>query len=121
MYNLAVPKILIHLNHSYNYQHLFFLQVENEVVQQPFHTISNLMPSRAYCLKVQAFTRAYNKSGQFSNVICTETLSGMKSLNICLVYTIPVACSSCYNNSSAFFVTYSKVQCCHSKDILHML
>ncbi|XP_006032720.1 interferon alpha/beta receptor 1 isoform X1 [Alligator sinensis] len=87
-------------------------EVENEVAQQPFHTISNLMPSRAYCLKVQAFARAYNKSGQFSNVICTETLSDQMSPLVVLttfLIAVVVVLVVAVVTISGIYLSYKKI------------
>lgn len=42
--------------------------------------IPDLSSSTLYCLKVQAFAPAYNKSSEFSSETCTKTAKGMKYL-----------------------------------------
>ncbi|XP_053165704.1 interferon alpha/beta receptor 1 isoform X2 [Hemicordylus capensis] len=59
----------------------------HEYKSAPF-TISGLTPSTLYCLKVQAFTRIYNKSSAFSNVTCMATDNGPSSYPATIIFAI---------------------------------
>ena len=51
-------------------------------IKQTIGTVSDLTPSTLYCVKVQAFSKVYNKSSQFSKEECIKTPGGRKSLGI---------------------------------------
>ncbi|XP_042313551.1 interferon alpha/beta receptor 1 isoform X2 [Sceloporus undulatus] len=58
----------------------------------PPYVISGLIPSTLYCLKVQAFSRQYNKSSMFSNVECIETAKGESlALHVIIIIAITIA------------------------------
>lgn len=51
-------------------------------IKQTIGSISDLTPSTLYCVKVQAFSVAYNKSSHFSKEECIKTPGGRNSLGI---------------------------------------
>lgn len=82
-------KILIYLSDSCTiYVHLilpiflFQEEIKTKEIKQTIGTISDLAPSTLYCVKVQAFSKAYNKSSPFSKEECIKTPGGRKSLGI---------------------------------------
>ncbi|XP_013919041.1 PREDICTED: interferon alpha/beta receptor 1-like [Thamnophis sirtalis] len=73
---------------------MFFLQKELRCKPSQF-TISNLISSTLYCLKVQAFSELYNKSSAFSNVTCIKTAKGESSPLIPLFISLGVVFIIC--------------------------
>lgn len=61
---------------------LFQEEVKIKEVKQTIATVSDLTPSTLYCVKVQAFSEVYNKSGDYSKEECIKTPGGRKSLGI---------------------------------------
>ncbi|NXW30054.1 INAR1 protein, partial [Phaetusa simplex] len=57
-------------------------EIKMKEIKQTIGTISDLTPSTLYCVKVQAFSKAYNKSSHFSKEECIKTPGGRKSLGI---------------------------------------
>ncbi|XP_072194176.1 interferon alpha/beta receptor 1 isoform X2 [Excalfactoria chinensis] len=83
LYDLSY-QILYWKNSSYNEE------VKMKETKQTIATISDLTPSTLYCVKVQAFSRAYNKSSDFSKEECVGTPGG-KSLPLILLATFVAA------------------------------
>lgn len=50
--------------------------------KQTIVTVSDLAPSTLYCVKVQAFSEAYNKSSDFSREECIGTAGGRMNLRL---------------------------------------
>ncbi|XP_021155450.1 interferon alpha/beta receptor 1 isoform X2 [Columba livia] len=48
-------------------------EVKIKEVKQTIATVSDLTPSTLYCVKVQAFSEVYNKSGDYSKEECIKT------------------------------------------------
>ncbi|NWX15414.1 INAR1 protein, partial [Aegotheles bennettii] len=48
-------------------------EIKMKEIKQTLGTISDLTPSTLYCVKVQAFSEAYNKSSHFSKAECIKT------------------------------------------------
>ncbi|XP_015737056.1 interferon alpha/beta receptor 1 isoform X2 [Coturnix japonica] len=65
-------------------------EVKTKETKQTIATISDLTPSTLYCVKVQAFSKAYNKSSDFSKEECVGTPGG-KSLPLIILATFAVA------------------------------
>ncbi|NWY60112.1 INAR1 protein, partial [Chionis minor] len=59
-------------------------------IKQTIGTISDLAPSTLYCVKVQAFSKAYNKSSHFSKEECIKT-PGDKILPLIILATFVTA------------------------------
>lgn len=59
-------------------------------IKQTIATISDLTPSTQYCVKVKAFSEAYNKSSPFSNEECIKT-PGDKRLPLIILATFVTA------------------------------
>nr|AAU93528.1 interferon receptor [Gallus gallus] len=51
-------------------------EVKMKETKQTIATVSDLAPSTLYCVKVQAFSEAYNKSSDFSREECIGTAGG---------------------------------------------
>lgn len=51
-------------------------------IKQTIATISDLTPSTQYCVKVKAFSEAYNKSSPYSNEECIKTPGGRNCLGL---------------------------------------
>lgn len=62
---------------------LFHLFLQKGLRRKPSQfIISNLTSSTLYCLKVQAYTKTYNKTSAFSNVTCIKTAKGMLTFDL---------------------------------------
>uniref|UniRef100_A0A8C3KYS1 Interferon alpha and beta receptor subunit 1 n=1 Tax=Chrysolophus pictus TaxID=9089 RepID=A0A8C3KYS1_CHRPC len=61
-------------------------EVKMKETKQTIATVSDLTPSTLYCVKVQAFSLAYNKSSDFSKEECIGTPGG-KSLPLIILAT----------------------------------
>ncbi|KAM6314308.1 interferon alpha/beta receptor 1 isoform 2-T2 [Podargus strigoides] len=48
-------------------------EIKMKEIKQTIGTVTGLTPSTLYCVKVQAFSAAYNKSSQFSKEECIKT------------------------------------------------
>ncbi|XP_075626811.1 interferon alpha/beta receptor 1 isoform X1 [Balearica regulorum gibbericeps] len=48
-------------------------EIKMKEIKQTIGTVSDLTPSTLYCVKVQAFSEAYNKSSHFSKEECIKT------------------------------------------------
>ncbi|NWI67998.1 INAR1 protein, partial [Todus mexicanus] len=51
-------------------------EIKMKEIKQTIGTVSDLTPASWYCVKVQAFTEAYNKSSRYSEVECIRTPEG---------------------------------------------
>ncbi|KFQ66367.1 Interferon alpha/beta receptor 1, partial [Pelecanus crispus] len=51
-------------------------EIKMKEIKQTIGTLSDLMPSTLYCVKAQAFSRAYNKSSHYSKEQCIRTPGG---------------------------------------------
>ncbi|OXB79751.1 UNVERIFIED_CONTAM: hypothetical protein H355_013736 [Colinus virginianus] len=76
LYDLSY-KILYWKNSSDNQE-----TVKMKETKQTIATVSDLMPSTLYCVKVQAFSEVYNKSSDFSKEECIETPGGRRNLGL---------------------------------------
>ncbi|NXJ61934.1 INAR1 protein, partial [Rostratula benghalensis] len=65
-------------------------EIKIKEIKQTIGTISDLTPSTLYCVKVQAFSIAYNKSSGFSQEECIET-PGDKILPLIILATFVIA------------------------------
>ncbi|XP_021260239.1 interferon alpha/beta receptor 1 isoform X2 [Numida meleagris] len=65
-------------------------EVKMKETKQTIATISDLTPSTLYCVKVQALSKAYNKSSDFSKEECIGT-PGDKSLPLIVLATFVAA------------------------------
>ncbi|NXE18401.1 INAR1 protein, partial [Ardeotis kori] len=65
-------------------------EIKVKEIKQTIGTISDLTPSTLYCVKVQAFSDAYNKSSNFSEEECIKT-PGDKTLPLIMLATFAVA------------------------------
>ncbi|KFP36773.1 Interferon alpha/beta receptor 1, partial [Chlamydotis macqueenii] len=65
-------------------------EIKVKEIKQTIGTISDLTPSTLYCVKVQAFSEAYNKSSHFSEEECIKT-PGDKTLPLIMLATFAVA------------------------------
>ncbi|XP_042724230.1 interferon alpha/beta receptor 1 isoform X2 [Lagopus leucura] len=65
-------------------------EVKMKETKQTIVTVSDLTPSTLYCVKVQAFSVAYNKSSDFSKEECIGTPGG-KSLPLIILATFVAA------------------------------
>ncbi|XP_048804877.1 interferon alpha/beta receptor 1 isoform X2 [Lagopus muta] len=65
-------------------------EVKMKETKQTIAAVSDLTPSTLYCVKVQAFSVAYNKSSDFSKEECIETPGG-KSLPLIILATFVAA------------------------------
>ncbi|XP_052529823.1 interferon alpha/beta receptor 1 [Tympanuchus pallidicinctus] len=65
-------------------------EVKMKETKQTIATVSDLTPSTLYCVKVQAFSVAYNKSSDFSKEECIGTPGG-KSLPLIILATFVAA------------------------------
>ncbi|XP_031411892.1 interferon alpha/beta receptor 1 [Meleagris gallopavo] len=61
-------------------------EVKTKETKQTIATISDLTPSTLYCVKVQAFSKSYNKSSDFSKEECIGTPGG-KGLPLIILAT----------------------------------
>nr|XP_025964340.1 interferon alpha/beta receptor 1 [Dromaius novaehollandiae] len=61
-------------------------EMKMKVIKQTIGTVSDLTPSTLYCVKVQAFSEAYNKSSHFSKDECIRT-AGDKMLPLIILAT----------------------------------
>ncbi|NXJ08426.1 INAR1 protein, partial [Odontophorus gujanensis] len=84
LYDLSY-KILYWKNSSDNQE-----TVKTKETKQTIATISDLTPSTLYCVKVQAFSKVYNKSSDFSKEECIGT-PGDKSLPLIILTTFVAA------------------------------
>ncbi|NWW49504.1 INAR1 protein, partial [Pedionomus torquatus] len=66
------------------------VEIKRKELKQTIGTISNVTPSTLYCVKVQAFSIAYNKSSDFSKEECIET-PGDKTLSLVILATFVIA------------------------------
>ncbi|NXI65813.1 INAR1 protein, partial [Anseranas semipalmata] len=65
-------------------------EIKMKEVKQTIATISDLTPSTLYCVKVKAFSEAYNKSSPFSEEKCVKT-PGDKMLPLIILATFVTA------------------------------
>ncbi|NWZ27014.1 INAR1 protein, partial [Asarcornis scutulata] len=65
-------------------------EIKVKEIKQTIATISDLTPSTQYCVKVKAFSEAYNKSSPFSNEECIKT-PGDKMLPLIILATFVTA------------------------------
>ncbi|NXJ02463.1 INAR1 protein, partial [Psophia crepitans] len=65
-------------------------ELKMKEIKQTIGTVSDLTPSTLYCVKVQAFSEAYNKSSHFSNEECIKT-PGDKTLPLIILATFVIA------------------------------
>ncbi|OPJ66463.1 interferon alpha/beta receptor 1 [Patagioenas fasciata monilis] len=65
-------------------------EVKMKEVKQTIATVSDLTPSTSYCVKVQAFSEAYNKSSDYSKEECIKT-PGDKTLPLIILATFVTA------------------------------
>ncbi|NWQ97744.1 INAR1 protein, partial [Burhinus bistriatus] len=65
-------------------------EIKMKEIKQTIGTISDLAPSTLYCVKVQAFSKAYNKSSHFSKEECVKT-PGDKILPLIILATFVTA------------------------------
>ncbi|NXV18005.1 INAR1 protein, partial [Cepphus grylle] len=65
-------------------------EIKMKEIKQTIGTISDLTPSTLYCVKVQAFSKAYNKSSHFSKEECIKT-PGDKILPLIILATFVTA------------------------------
>ncbi|NWQ77582.1 INAR1 protein, partial [Columbina picui] len=81
-------------HYDLSYRILYWKNNEEEVqmkeVKQTIATVSDLTPSTLYCVKVQAFSEAYNKSSDYSKVECIKT-PGDKTLPLIILATFVTA------------------------------
>ncbi|NXK54246.1 INAR1 protein, partial [Chauna torquata] len=61
-------------------------EMKTKEIKQTIATISDLTPSTSYCVKVKAFSKAYNKSSPFSKEECIKT-PGDKMLPLIILAT----------------------------------
>ncbi|NXY74470.1 INAR1 protein, partial [Glareola pratincola] len=78
-------RVLYWKNSSNNEQ-----EIQVKEIKQTIGTISDLTPSTLYCVKVQAFSKAYNKSSPFSKEECIKT-PGDKILPLIILATFVTA------------------------------
>ncbi|XP_064327002.1 interferon alpha/beta receptor 1 isoform X2 [Phalacrocorax carbo] len=60
---------ILYWKHSSNNEE----EVKMKAIKQTIGTVSGLTPSTLYCVKVQAFSQAYNKSSHYSKEECIKT------------------------------------------------
>ncbi|GAB0178178.1 interferon alpha/beta receptor 1 [Grus japonensis] len=65
-------------------------EIKMKEIKQTIGTVSDLTPSTLYCVKVQAFSEAYNKSSHFSREECIKT-PGDKVLPLIILATFVTA------------------------------
>ncbi|KFP89017.1 Interferon alpha/beta receptor 1, partial [Acanthisitta chloris] len=65
-------------------------EVKMKEIKQTIGTVSDLSPATLYCVKVQAFSEAYNKSSQYSQEQCIQT-PGDKTLPLVILATFVTA------------------------------
>ncbi|XP_010293820.1 PREDICTED: interferon alpha/beta receptor 1, partial [Phaethon lepturus] len=65
-------------------------EIKMKEIKQTIGTVSDLTPSTLYCVKVQAFSEAYNKSSRFSKEECIKT-PGDKMLPLIILATFVTA------------------------------
>ncbi|KAM9388259.1 interferon alpha/beta receptor 1 [Phaethornis superciliosus] len=65
-------------------------EIKMKAIKQTIGTVSDLTPSTLYCVKVQAFSDAYNKSSPFSEEKCIKT-PGEKILPVIILATFVTA------------------------------
>ncbi|KFR09729.1 Interferon alpha/beta receptor 1, partial [Opisthocomus hoazin] len=65
-------------------------EIKMKEIKQTIGTVSDLTPSTLYCVKVQAFSKVYNKSSQFSKEECIKT-PGDKILPLIILATFVTA------------------------------
>ncbi|XP_009893221.1 PREDICTED: interferon alpha/beta receptor 1 [Charadrius vociferus] len=65
-------------------------EIKMKEIKQTIGTISDLAPSTLYCVKVQALSKAYNKSSPFSKEACIKT-PGDKTFPLIILATFVTA------------------------------
>ncbi|NWI33010.1 INAR1 protein, partial [Sula dactylatra] len=77
---------ILYWKHSSNNEE----EVKIKAMKQTMGTVSGLTPSTLYCVKVQAFSQAYNKSSHYSKEECIKT-PGDKILPLIIIATFVTA------------------------------
>ncbi|KAM4683407.1 interferon alpha/beta receptor 1 isoform 2-T2 [Amazona ochrocephala] len=88
-------------------------EIKVKEIKQTIGSISDLAPSTLYCVKVQAFSEAYNKSGHFSKGECIKT-PGDKILPLIILATFVIALIAVFLVAVplvfALYQAYSKIK-----------
>ncbi|XP_013923867.1 PREDICTED: interleukin-10 receptor subunit beta-like isoform X1 [Thamnophis sirtalis] len=95
-------------------------QVNNVTTPHPFHVISGLNPGITYCLKAQVFIEEYNKTGEWSEATCTQTINsnyiiGTDSVILLVIFLTVLAfiffcCIIYFRIKRCFYPSYSLPQ-----------
>ncbi|XP_062478211.1 interferon alpha/beta receptor 1 isoform X1 [Pezoporus occidentalis] len=88
-------------------------EIKVKEIKQTIGSISDLRPSTLYCVKVQAFSEAYNKSSHFSKEECIKT-PGDKILPLVILATFVIALIAVFLVAVplgfALYQAYSKIR-----------
>ncbi|KFQ53698.1 Interferon alpha/beta receptor 1, partial [Nestor notabilis] len=88
-------------------------EIKVKEIKQTIGSISDLTPSTLYCVKVQAFSEAYNKSSHFSKEECIKT-PGDKILPLIILATFVTALIAVFLVAVplgfALYQAYSKIK-----------
>ncbi|XP_074010104.1 interferon alpha/beta receptor 1 [Numenius arquata] len=81
-------------------------EIKTKEIKQTIGMISDLTPSTLYCVKVQAFSKAYNKSSHFSKEECIKTPGGKILPLIILATFVTAVVAVLLVAAPLFFVLY---------------